>query len=90
EKVLGQPQVGELFDRAMEILSPLEEWNRDGIEAALREVQVAMDLKPKLAFIPFYVAICGSSVGAPIFDTMAILGRDESLVRLASARQLIS
>lgn len=90
DKVLAQPHVGELFDRAGATLGALAKWNRESIEAALREVQVAMELKPRTAFVPFYVAICGSSVGAPIFDAMAILGRDETLARLASARELIT
>ena len=35
---------------------------------------------------PVRVAVTGRSVGPPLFESMALLGRDETLRRLRSAR----
>jgi glutamyl-tRNA synthetase len=85
EKVLSEDFVPDLLSRSIAALSGLASWDRESIEAALREVQTAMGLKPRKAFVPFYVAILGSNVGAPIFDSMALIGRDRVLARLRGA-----
>lgn len=82
DKVMSQEHVREQLTRSRELLATMDPWDRDGVESALREVQVEMDLKPKTAFAPFYVAITGGTVGAPVFDSMAVLGKQESLRRI--------
>jgi glutamyl-tRNA synthetase len=84
-KVLGQPFVPSLLGRATEALSELASWDRESIEAALRRVQAELGIKPRQAFVPFYVAVLGSNVGAPIFDSMALIGRQRVLERLQRA-----
>ncbi|MGH2704685.1 MAG: glutamate--tRNA ligase [Actinomycetota bacterium] len=86
-EVLQEPHVATLLDRAIDALEKIEPWNPERIEAALRGVQTEMGLKPKRAFIPFYVAVMGSRVAAPIFDSMALIGRERSLERLRRARR---
>ena len=86
-KVFSEPYVAQLLDRAEQVLAVVEPWDREAIEAALRGVQTEMGLKPKKAFVPFYVAVFGSSVGAPIFDSLALIGRERALERLRSARR---
>jgi glutamyl-tRNA synthetase len=87
EKVLGEDYVPELLERSAAALERLEAWDREGIEAALRGVQTEMGLKPRKAFVPFYVAVLGSNVGAPIFDSMALIGRERVLDRLRQVRE---
>ncbi|TMK53681.1 MAG: glutamate--tRNA ligase [Actinobacteria bacterium] len=87
EKVLGEDYVPELLERSVAALERLGTWDREGVEAALRGVQTEMGLKPKKAFVPFYVAVLGSNVGAPIFDSMALIGRDKVLDRLRQVRE---
>lgn len=89
EKVMREPHVPQLLDRAIESLRELDPWSRDSIEGALRAIQTDMDLKPKRAFMPFYVAISGSTVSAPIFDSMEIIGREKCLERLGRAKELL-
>ncbi|HMC09488.1 MAG TPA: glutamate--tRNA ligase, partial [Actinomycetota bacterium] len=85
EKALREPYVPDLLSKAIDALSAIETWDRDHVEGALREVQAELGLKPKRAFVPFYVAIHGSTVGAPIFDSMALLGREAVVERLRGA-----
>lgn len=87
EKVLGEDYVASLLSRAVEELASVDPWDRDRIEAALRAVQTELGLKPRRAFVPFYVAVLGSNVGAPIFDSMALIGRERVLQRLREARE---
>src|SRR6266480_1803990 len=87
EKVLGEDYVPELLGRSVAALERLGTWDREGVEAALRGVQTEMGLKPRRAFVPFYVAVLGSNVGAPIFDSMALIGRDKVLDRLRQVRE---
>ncbi len=65
-------------------LVPVDQWTTPAIETALREALVdGLGLKPKLAFTPVRVAVTGRKVSPPLFESMELLGRDESLARLA-------
>ncbi len=80
-------KAGESFPRvvraARDALAPLPEWNHETIEAALRTALVdGLELKPRLAFGPVRLAITGSTVSPPLFESMALLGRESCLARL--------
>jgi glutamyl-tRNA synthetase len=69
---------------AHDALVRLSEWTTPAIEAALRSALVdGLGLKPKLAFTPVRVAVTGRKVSPPLFESMELLGRDESLARLS-------
>ena len=54
------------------------------IEAALRAKLVdELGVKPKFAFGPARVAVTGSRVSPPLFESMEVLGRESTLARLA-------
>ena len=64
-------------------LAQVEDWTTAGIEAALRrELVDDMGLKPRKAFGPVRVAITGRRISPPLFESMELLGREESLARL--------
>jgi glutamyl-tRNA synthetase len=69
-------------------LPPLEAlaegaWNHDAIESALRAALVdGLGLKPRIAFGPLRVAVSGRRVSPPLFESLEILGRDETLARV--------
>jgi glutamyl-tRNA synthetase len=68
-------------------LQAVDEWTADAIEQALRSALVeGLGLKPKFAFGPVRVAVTGSTVSPPLFESMTLLGRERSLARLAAAR----
>lgn len=88
EKVLSVEHVPELLRRASVGLAEIEPWGKEQVEAALRAIAEEMGLKPRKAFGPLYVAVSGTTVSAPVFDLIALIGRQESLERLAIAEQL--
>ena len=77
-------QVLEVAGRA---LAEVREWNAEAIQAALRDSLVdGLGLKPKLAFGPVRTAICGQKISPPLFESMEILGKEESLLRVENGR----
>lgn len=79
----------EVLTAAIDALQTLTEWTTTAIEAALRASLIdGLGLKPRQAFGAVRVAITGRRVSPPLFESMELLGRDASLTRLQSARQL--
>ncbi len=68
---------------ALEDLARVPAWTHDGIEAALRAALVDhLGLKPKNAFTPVRVAVTGRRVSPPLFESMELLGADQSVARV--------
>jgi glutamyl-tRNA synthetase len=76
----------EVVRAAYDALSELSEWATADIETALRTTLVdELGLKPRNAFGPVRVAVTGSRVSPPLFESLELLGRDRSLARLQAA-----
>jgi glutamyl-tRNA synthetase len=73
---------GELLAAAAEVLEPLEPFATESIEAALRQVADERGLKPREAFQSIRIAVTGSKVSPGLFESIELLGRDETLKRL--------
>lgn len=72
--------------QAREALAHLEPFDVERIEVALREVVEADPArKPKDVFQPIRVALAGTTISPGIFESLAVLGREESLKRLDTA-----
>ena len=70
---------------AHEALEAVGTWDTESIEAALRTALIdGLGLKPRLAFGPVRVAITGSRISPPLFESLELLGRETSLARLAA------
>ncbi|HSK32491.1 MAG TPA: glutamate--tRNA ligase family protein, partial [Propionicimonas sp.] len=75
---------------AIDALSGLGEWSTGAIQDALRTALVdGLGIKPKFAFGPVRLAITGSKVSPPLFESMELLGRDASLTRLELLRAVL-
>jgi glutamyl-tRNA synthetase len=57
----------------------------EDIEAALHEVLERTRLKPRDVYQPLRVAICGTPVSPGIFESVALLGREQTLRRIDAA-----
>jgi glutamyl-tRNA synthetase len=62
-----------------------EPWTPEAVETALRAAVERSGIKAKHLFQPLRVALTGSTVSPGIFETVALLGREESLARLDAA-----
>jgi glutamyl-tRNA synthetase len=72
--------------QAREALAHVDPFAVEPIELALREVVEAdPERKPKDVFQPIRVALAGTTISPGIFESLAVLGREESLRRLDAA-----
>jgi glutamyl-tRNA synthetase len=72
--------------QAREALAHLEPFDVEHIDVALREVvECGAGRKPKDVFQPIRVALAGTTVSPGIFETLAVLGREESIRRIDRA-----
>ncbi len=84
------PDAAQVVAAATDALTGLGEWNHEAIQAALREALVdGLGIKPKFAFGPVRLAVTGSNVSPPLFESMELLGRESSLVRMAKLAALL-
>jgi glutamyl-tRNA synthetase len=75
-----------VISQALVALEDLSEWNHEAIEASLRAVLIdKLGLKPRLAFGPVRIAVTGSHISPPLFESMELLGKARSLARLKAA-----
>lgn len=76
-----------VLDAAIETLAALDDFGPAAQQEALKATLVeGLGIKPKFAFAPLRVAITGRRVSPPLFESMEILGKDASLVRLRALR----
>ena len=71
--------------QARAALAGAEPFDEAGVERALRELVDRLGAKPKQVFQPIRVAISGSTVSPGIFESVAALGREETLARIDAA-----
>ncbi len=88
DKVLAKEGAGLAIDAAAEALAQVDPFETAAIETALRDVPGRMGTKPKAVFQAVRVAVTGSTVSLPLFESLELLGKDASLARLRKARGL--
>ena len=64
-------------------LVALAKWDAESLEGAIREVAEASGVKLGKLAQPLRAALTGRTTSPGIFDVLALLGRDESLARIA-------
>jgi len=74
---------------AHERLAPLDDWSEGPIEAELRALIEQLGLKAGQLFGAIRVAVTGRTVAPPLFETLAALGKQRSLARIAAARDAL-
>ena len=81
-----KPEAREVVDAAVAALEGLGEWTTPAIEAALSGALVEdLGIKPRKAYGPVRVAVTGSHISPPLFESLELLGREATLARLKAA-----
>ncbi len=73
-----------VLEHALEVL-PTVNFDHDSLDQALRAAASQLGLKAGQAFQPIRVAVCGRKNAPPLFETMAVLGRELCLARIRQA-----
>jgi glutamyl-tRNA synthetase len=77
------------LDAAAEALQSAPEWTADALEARCRALAQVISMKEKDIFMCMRVAVTGSAVSPPLFQSIELLGRERTVARLRSARALL-
>lgn len=84
-KHLGEP-AQPVLAAAHKALADSPNWKAPDIQEALTTALVEnLQLKPRKAFLPVYVATTGSHISPPLFESLELLGRERTLERLQAA-----
>jgi glutamyl-tRNA synthetase len=78
-----------VLEQAQQVLARTP-FDHDSLDHALREAAASLGLKAGPMFQPIRVAVCGRKNAPPLFETMAVLGRDVCLVRIRQAEERLA
>ena len=76
------PEAKTLIATLLPELEAVTDWNAATAEAVVRPYAERAGLKLGAVAQPLRAALTGRTTSPPIFDVLAVLGRDESLARL--------
>ena len=85
QKVMAKDGARDKLQRARAALAEAEPFDEQHVEAALRTVAEELEARPGALFQPIRVAVTGRTVSVGIFETLVLLGKDESLGRIDAA-----
>ncbi|HTZ86204.1 MAG TPA: glutamate--tRNA ligase, partial [Solirubrobacteraceae bacterium] len=85
EKVIGRDGGVQTLEAARQALATADPFTFDNVEASLRELVEAHGGKAGRVFQPIRVAIAGTTVSPGIFESVTLLGREETLARIDKA-----
>ncbi len=89
------PQKGDR-DLALKVLQTAQqtlgktEFNHDALDAALRGAADTLHIKAGQMFQPIRVAVCGRKTAPPLFETLEVMGQQETLTRISQAIALLN
>ena len=87
DKVMTKDGVAGVLEAGRAVLDRVEHWDAESIETALRGLPEQLGIGAGKAFQPLRVAVTGSSVSPPLFESIAALGRERTLQRLDRAQK---
>jgi glutamyl-tRNA synthetase len=68
---------------ALSKVEPLKSWDHVEIEAVLRAALIdELGLKPRVAFSALRIAVTGSHISPPLFESLELLGKERSIARI--------
>ena len=88
-KKLTAAESVDVLRASAEIVAAIEPFEVSALEVAFRSRAEAMQIKVGSFLAPVRVAITGKTVSPPLFESMHVLGREESLKRIANATQAL-
>ena len=79
------PGSAAVVSAAHDELERLEPFREPEIEASLRGLAERLELAPRKAFEPIRIAVTGSKVSPGLFESIELLGKEQTLRRLSAA-----
>jgi glutamyl-tRNA synthetase len=84
-KGMDKASAARALEAVLAQVQPLPQFDAPSLEAVLRPLAETLGLKTGQLFGAVRTAVTGKTVTPPLFETMAVLGRERSLERLRGA-----
>ncbi len=75
----------EIIQSYIDLYEQVIDWSVAELDKVSHELLTVKSYKPKEAFMTLRIAVTGSVATPPLFDTLAALGKEETITRLKSA-----
>ena len=85
ESIIEQEHVPELWSFFAKKLDELDPFDEEGIQASIKACQKELGVKGKQLFMPLRIGVSGTTHGSDLVKTIALLGKERVLKRLARA-----
>jgi glutamyl-tRNA synthetase len=89
QRKMDAESTGEMLRKSYDLLKAQDDWNHESTHQLMADFAAANGLKNGQVFGALRVAVTGQRVSPPTFETMEILGKDESLRRIQLAINLL-
>ncbi len=76
---------GRILGEAENALDGVDPWTASSLEEALKRLCDRLGEKPRTVYLPIRVAVTGSRVSPGLYESLELLGREESLTRIRTA-----
>lgn len=81
----------DVLTAAITVVRDIDDFTTDNLQQALRGTIVdEMGIKPRLAFGPLRVAVSGRQVSPPLFESLEILGKEQTIARFERLHALLT
>jgi glutamyl-tRNA synthetase len=89
ERLRATPSAAEVLREAAVVLAGLDVWAVERIEPLVRDLPQRLAVKPKAVFAALRLGMSGQSVTPGLFESLWVLGRDDTVGRLTTASALL-
>lgn len=77
-----KPETAALLENLVRVFESSEDWTAQALELSLRKTAEELKISAGKLVHPTRLALTGTTVGAPLFDVIALLGKETALRRL--------
>ncbi len=85
QKQMDAPRTLDMLRAVHATFNTIETWTTASLETELRSLVERFSVKPGQLFGAIRVAVSGRTVAPPLFETLAVLGRERCMARVADA-----
>ena len=91
-KAMGADWVSGFYIDVLSAFSAMTnaQWDAESLKSTVENIGTEHDQKLGKAQAPVRVAVTGSTVGPPLFESLVVLGRDEVLARMVAAGERLA
>ena len=90
ERVRADERAPESLRAVRDALAAVTDWREESIEVGLHAACEQVGAKPRVVFMPVRVALTGGTVSPGLYESLELVGRDDSLRRIDAALAMLA